>query len=242
VNSEKSFVSQSVCSAVVDSYSRPRGRGRCYNLGHGFCDPGSSGPYRCARPPRHGAEGEKGRTFSPTYLSPVQSPISEIQPKNLSRRLVLSLLVRLPYSPRSRLLALLSTRTSALLTENFPGSSAVLHYAQQGPNLPGGGPSVRQGNNFKFAAGDFQGFGGYTAEGNANKEFANTNKENNELVDRRHHQGYVDDGSLRSLVPRVIACAGVSGNISTKIFRLRRRRSDRSKSLICMCGYLTIRL
>jgi hypothetical protein len=30
VNSEKSFVSQSVCSAVVDSYGRRRGRGRCY--------------------------------------------------------------------------------------------------------------------------------------------------------------------------------------------------------------------
>jgi hypothetical protein len=67
-------------------------------------------------------------------------------------------------------------------TGNSQGSSAMIHYAQQGPNLPGA--SVGQGNNFKFAAGDFQGFGGYTAEGNANKEFANTNKENNELVDR----------------------------------------------------------
>jgi hypothetical protein len=41
-------------------------------------------------------------------------------------------------------------------TGNGQGSSAMLYCAQQGPNLPGGGPSVGQGNNFKFAAGDFQ--------------------------------------------------------------------------------------
>jgi hypothetical protein len=53
-----------------------------------------------------------------------------------------------------------------------------------------------QGHNYDFGTGPLGGFGGYPNEANVNRasnSFADG--DNNELVDRRQHKGYVDDGS-----------------------------------------------
>jgi hypothetical protein len=55
---------------------------------------------------------------------------------------------------------------------------------------------LAQLNNFHFGPGPAQVCGGYTDEHTVNKEFTTEHQANNELVDRPHPEGFVDEGSL----------------------------------------------
>jgi hypothetical protein len=80
---------------------------------------------------------------------------------------------------------------------NVEGSSAMVQCHKQGAMINGSGPGFGQGHNYDFGAGPLGGFGGYTNEANVNRELNSfADGDNNELVDRRQHEGYVDDGSL----------------------------------------------
>jgi hypothetical protein len=80
--------------------------------------------------------------------------------------------------------------------ENVARSSAMVQYHQQGGIVNGPGPTLAQGHNYDFGTGTLGGFG-YPNEANFNRELNSFDDgDNNELVDRRQHEGYVDDGSL----------------------------------------------